>query len=55
MKTYLLYFILLFLCVSCTEPKLQLRAPEVNIGEKQALTDSLKKDTSGIQQKQLAH
>jgi uncharacterized protein YcfL len=55
MKTYLLYFILLFLCVSCSEPKLKLRAPEVRVSEKLIVMDSVQKDTSSNQVKQLTH
>jgi len=54
MKTYIRFFSFVILLASCTEPKIQLRAPVATETGKSITTDSIKKDSVVLSAKKLA-
>ena len=54
MKTYIRFFSFVILLASCTEPKIQLRAPVATESGKLVATDSVKKDSVVLSAKKLA-
>jgi hypothetical protein len=54
MKTFIRIFSVVILLASCTQPKIQLRAPVAAETGKSVKTDSVKKDSVILNAKQLA-